>query len=494
MGILARYFCFLLLLAYTGQAQITFQKNYGAVLPGKAARAHQTPDGGYIAAANHTYGHLLLKINAQGDTIWAKTYGQGGTVFDALPTRDRGFLISGATNQYPYYGVLHLIKTDSLGDTLWSHAYSTCPMNQAAVRQTYDDGYIVAEQRSQWCTQGGPVLCYYKIKPNGDTSWSKCTFAGGPALALCADSGFLFAGYSALRTNQYGDSLWTKTYGSVYISCAAATADGGFILGGSNSSIPDFAVIKTDASGDTLWARTYGGPYSEQLISVIQTGDGGYLLAGITKSFQGDSTDIYLVKTDAQGDTLWTRTIGRALADAVGNIEQTADGGYLLGGSCQAAGNAGLYLVKTDSAGRIYSCNEKYIFTTLGHLPVSITHSLSGYLLSGVYAVPDSIPVNKVHLTSIDNCSIAGGTGMNESAGISTGIFPNPSPGSFTLQCDMPVSQVSIYDVLGNLVFSEKVWGPQKTIEPPFLENGVYVVRIFTGELVLEKRLVVSRH
>ena len=93
---------------------------------------------------------------------------------------------------------------------------------------------------------------------------------------------------------------------------------------------------------DTLWTRTYGGINDDQAYSVQQTFDEGYIIVGYTKSFGAGDADVYLVKTDSIGDTLWTRTYGNTLFDAGYSVQQTTDSGYII---------AGTHLIKTDSLG-----------------------------------------------------------------------------------------------------------------------------------------------
>jgi hypothetical protein len=114
--------------------------------------------------------------------------------------------------------------------------------------------------------------------------------------------------------------------------------------------------VKTNSQGDTLWTRTYGGSSTDWAYSVQQTADGGYILAGFTYSFgAGTSTypNMYLVKTNNLGDTLWTRTYGGSNYDYATSVQQTADGGYIVAGYTESfgAGYADFYLVKTGPDG-----------------------------------------------------------------------------------------------------------------------------------------------
>ena len=104
------------------------------------------------------------------------------------------------------------------------------------------------------------------------------------------------------------------------------------------------------AQPDTLWTKTYGGIFDDGAASVQQTTDGGYIVAGWTWSFGAGEEDFYLVKTDAVGDTLWTRTYGGSDWDVAYSVQQTIDGGYIMAGNTHSfgAGEADFYLVKVE--------------------------------------------------------------------------------------------------------------------------------------------------
>jgi hypothetical protein len=152
------------------------------------------------------------------------------------------------------------------------------------------------------------------------------------------------------------DTLWTRTYGGIGEELAYSvqqTADGGCVVSGYTESfgagVSDFYLVKTDSQGDTVWTRTYGGGYADYGRSVQQTTDGGYVVAGYTYSFGAGSSDFYIVRTNTQGDTLWTRTYGGSSGDYACSVQQTADGGYVVAGYTRSfgAGSLDFYLVKT---------------------------------------------------------------------------------------------------------------------------------------------------
>ncbi len=156
------------------------------------------------------------------------------------------------------------------------------------------------------------------------------------------------------------DTLWTKAFGGTnedYGRSVQETSDGGYIIAGYTKSFGagsyDVYLIKTDANGDTTWTKTYGGSNIDQGYSVEQTSDGGYIIAGNSKSFGAGLDDVYLIKTDANGDTTWTKTYGGSNIDQGYSVEQTSDGGYIIAGYTKSfgAGSYDVYLIKTDANG-----------------------------------------------------------------------------------------------------------------------------------------------
>jgi hypothetical protein len=381
-------------LASIASAQMSWWRTYGGTYDDWGYSVQQTADGGYIVTGQTTFfgadDVYLVKINAQGDTLWTRTYGGigGRDVGKSVQqTSDGGYVITGHTTSFGHTGDfdVYLIKTDSSGDTLWTRAFGEARYDDEgnSVQQTTDGGYIVAGYNRSF---GNHFRDFWLLKSDaqGDTLWTKSY--GGPAWDVAnsvqqtADGGYIVtgltysfgAGYNdfyLVRTDSSGDTLWTRTYGGRYrdeANFVQQTTDGGYIIAGRTYSFgtgtPDYAnvyLIKTDSSGDTLWTRTYGGSRDDAGFSAQQTVDGGYIVTGWTYSFgpgTPDSDNVYLIKTDSSGDTLWTATYGGTRHDDAYSVQQTADSGYIIAGrtfSFGAGYHSDVYVIKTDGNGYV---------------------------------------------------------------------------------------------------------------------------------------------
>jgi hypothetical protein len=212
------------------------------------------------------------------------------------------------------------------------------------------------------------AVCLASIA-SAQTNWERAYGGnGGRSVQQTSDSGYVVVGsidssaedFYLVKTNAEGDTVWTRHYGGIYTDRGQSvqqTTDGGYVVAGTYGEFGvgwnDVYLIKTDAHGDTLWTRTYGGTDQEWGWSVQQTDDGGYIVAGETKSFGAGNVDVYLIKTNPQGDTLWTRTYGGPSYDDGKSVQQTTDHGYIIAGSTYPGGDwdEDVFLVRTDSLG-----------------------------------------------------------------------------------------------------------------------------------------------
>ena len=164
-----------------------------------------------------------------------------------------------------------------------------------------------------------------------------------------------------IKTDANGNESWTQTFGGSsydYGYSVQQTTDWGYIIAGGTYSYGagyyDVYLIKTDVNGNESWTQTFGGSADDYSYSVQQTTDGGYIIAGGTYSYGADGGDVYLIKTDANGNEVWMQTFGGSAEDDVGsNVQQTADGGYIIAGytSSYGAGSYDVYLIRLDAQG-----------------------------------------------------------------------------------------------------------------------------------------------
>jgi hypothetical protein len=251
-----------------------------------------------------------------------------------------------------------------------------------SVLQASDGGFIIAGTMYFWNGQASNSNVWdaalVKTDINGNKEWQR-TYGGrswdyGFAVQHTADNGYIIAGktesYGAgqedawlIKTDENGFEQWNKTYGDEQInavgasSCVQQTEDGGYILVGYTFNLKtdsyDAWLIKTDENGNEQWNKTYGGPDIDVCLSVQQTDDLGYILCGYTYSYGAGLDDVWLIKTDANGNEQWNKTFGGANYDVAYQIQKTADGGYILGGKTASygLGSYDFWLIKTDENG-----------------------------------------------------------------------------------------------------------------------------------------------
>jgi len=360
----------LLTLVYS-QPDTLWTKTFGGSSDDRGSSVQQTVDGGYIltgytrSTGSGSSDIWLIRTNSFGDTLWTQTFGgmnndDGGS--SVQQTDDGGYVLTGYTESTGSGNSdVYLIHTDNTGDTLWTKTFGGSSDDRgSSVQQTVDGGYILTGYTESFGLGSGDVWLI-RTDSFGDTLWTQ-TFGGnftdyGTYVRQATDGGYILTGHTGsfgsgnndiwlIRTDSSGDTLWTKTFGGLNNEAGTSvqqTADGGYILTGHTYSFglgsSDVWLIRTDNSGDTLWTKTFGGSNVDDGLSVSQTDDGGYILTGYTRSTGSGSSDIWLIRTNSFGDTLWTQTFGGSNSDVGYSIQQVTNGGYILTGYTESYGS-----------------------------------------------------------------------------------------------------------------------------------------------------------
>ena len=315
-----------------------WQQTYGLSLGDGAHSVQQTTDGGYIICGNirllsdSLQDAWLIKTDSLGDTLWTNTFGGGyyNLGYSVQQTTDGGYIICGYTYITGKLGEVYLIKTDSLGDSLWTNTFGGAGYEFGYfAQQTTDGGYIITGDTYPNPPSGGMKTYLVKINEFGIEQWYKHFHFGGI---------------------QHGGRSVKQTSDGGYIICGWHLVD---------DYDTDMYMIKTDSLGDTIWTNSYGGSYEEYALSMDITTDGGYIICGYTRD---GHSNVYLTKTNGSGTEQWNQTFGTLSGeDEAYSVQQTSDEGFIICGSTESYGNGGfdVWLIKTDSVG-VEQWNQTY--------------------------------------------------------------------------------------------------------------------------------------
>lgn len=306
------------------------------------------------------YDFWVIKVNENGEKVWDKTFGGETEGYDylrsAITTPDGGYLLSGFIDVDKSYNIFEdtnqdywIIKMDADGNKIWDKTFDYGDSDDALkIIASADGGYLVAGITTSYNYSESDFLLI-KIDENGNKIWDKLFSCNGYNLLesaiLTSDGGYLLGGSS--EANASGDK--------------SEDSKGGF----------DYWAIKIDADGNKIWDRTFGGISEESLNSVSNAQDGGYLLGGTSygeasgdrsEDTKGGSTDYWIIKVDTDGNKIWDKVIGGSSYDVLEKIILTHDGGYLLAGSSKSdisgdksensKGEHDYWIVKIDADGR----------------------------------------------------------------------------------------------------------------------------------------------
>lgn len=458
-------------ICFFSDAQVTFERNYQISDRDNGWEAMQTNENGYIIVGATDGGGdvLLIKTDEFGDTLWIKTFGgtSGEYGHSVQQTSDHGYIIVGETLSYGAgeYDI-YLIRTDSLGHKLWQRTFGGAYHDFGkSVQITTDNGYIIAGRTSASALDDIEIIVV-KTDINGNEIWTK-NYGGpgmdyGETIINTNDGGYAIIGattsfgageYDAylVKIDENGDTSWTKTYGGPYTDIGNSimqTIDNGYIIVGHTDSYGagdvDMYLIRTNDSGDTIWTKTFGGALYDIGTSVDITNENEYIVTGYGESFSVNTgIDVYLIKYDQFGDTIWTQKFQDSFTDYANSVQQTTDGGYIIGGTTffNSGSERGVSLIKTDENGLLLDVEDHFL--------------------------------KKDELI----------------------VYPNPNNGCFYIRAFSDIDYYSIYTLGGQLVINEEISTIQKTNEIRLdlkgLAQGLYILNLRSKNQTLYKKLIV---
>ncbi|MEO0191692.1 MAG: hypothetical protein ABIM46_02790, partial [candidate division WOR-3 bacterium] len=371
-------------------SQNLFAKTYGRSGEERAYTVIPTSDGGYAVAGyawvsiSQEFDCLLFKISSTGELLWSKSIGGNRCdyAFALNQTSDGGYAMAGWEESYslPYTGFF-VLKFTSDGDLQWAKTFDGQYHDFAwSVIQCSDGGYAVAGQTESFGAGYFDALIL-KLSPSGDLQWAK-TFGGtmsdylysviqttdGGLMAVGGTISFGSGGVDALvlKLSSDGSLLWAKAFGGTSEEVARSviqTSDGGYAVAGwtrsSGAGGYDILVLKLASDGTPLWTRTFGGTGDERAFSIVQTYDGGYALAGHTSSFGYGSYDFLVLKLASDGTLLWTSSFGSTGEDHLTSILQAPDYGYIMAGTLGLE-NFDPAIIRIGSDGLYPGCVQTY--------------------------------------------------------------------------------------------------------------------------------------
>lgn len=500
-----------LMLNYTAHAQLTWQRVVGSPSNESVLDLILTNDSNYALTGFmdelDSTRVLLCKMDLNGNIIWNKTYLMNSYSFgkSLIQTNDGGYLIAGDT-----YGVLNeilLIRTNNMGDTLWTRTIQdTIGLTSRTIFQKNNGSFILSGDLQ---TSNG--FFFIEMDTAGNIVWSKkyqtnkvvtsqtLQTTNGELFTVGEEWGTLDSTRTlCLQMDSYGNLLQNKTIqlsGSewMFAQSVSNTVDSGLIVAGvsySRTSRYKIILTKLNNNMDVLWNKVISDTTSGYMptdVYIKQCLDSGFIITGGAREDFIDSLSMYLLKTDEQGNVLWSRIIGALdspRGEAAQQVIQNSDGGYLVGGytdflGASTIGVKDIYLVKTDGEGNSTCWNYPGHFVSqagnvlIDSIPIQVN--------TGVVCIQQSV---SIRIPVLRNDTLCFTSSVQEVNGNYPKLYCHPNPvRDFTLisfpnpnnlKCSL-----TLYDMTGRV--RRKMLRVENTltrIEKGDLEAGLYIFEI----------------
>ncbi len=328
--------------------------------------------------------------NQEVQVMWNKLFGgpQREIGWSCLKTNDQGFVVAGLTRSFGAGEVdAYIIKTDYTGEEQWSRTFGGKKADLVvSVKSTHDHGLVAAGFTTSFCS-GRSGVYLIRLDSEGTVKWEKAYCGEGNDRGSCVianrSNEYVVCGERTstdttgqdillLKTDDEGKVIWERTFGGKDLEVGRSviqTEDEGYLIGGhtqpEGSDNSDILLIRTDSKGNQIWRKTFGGPGKEFIhgtSGLIQSGDGGFIIGGVTSSFGAGKDDYYVIKASGQGELVWQKYFGGADDDHPLSVIEVEDGDLVLAGYTKSFGvpNRTSQVLRIDSQGK-----EKWR-TTLG--------------------------------------------------------------------------------------------------------------------------------
>ncbi|HXS36687.1 MAG TPA: T9SS type A sorting domain-containing protein [Flavipsychrobacter sp.] len=495
---------------------LNWEKTYGGTFGDIGNCIQTTANNGYIIAGLtassdkdvtgfHGGAGDAWVINLKDSNIvWEEALGGSGSdvALSIAATTDGGYIMAGSTNSTdgdvsglhsPISGTddMWIVKLSSTGAIIWQKCLGGSNNEEAySIIQTSDGGYIVAGQTNSTDgdvtglhgSAGGSLdIWVVKLDDTGGIMWQKCY--GG-------------------SNGEVANSIVQTTDGG-YIIAGSTNSTDGDVTGNHSGTTSDYWVVKINSTGNITWEKCFGGTDGDQANSIVQTTDGGYIVAGSTNSTDGDVTgnhgvsDTWIVKTNDTGAISWERCYGGTGADFANSIQQTSDGGYIVAGTTTSLdgdvhGNHGNYdywvikLMPNDSlewqkclGGSFTDQANSIIQNSDGSYAVTgFTESVDGEV-TGYHDSTFGTDDGDVWVVKLNKDTPTYVTSINAEQQIQ--VYPTMSNG--IVHVNIPVgyeqAQIKLINILGqSMSISENNEGITRTIRPVNTLLGLYILQI----------------
>lgn len=486
------------------KAQTTFFKTIGGY-DESSNYIEQTTDGGFVivgtSPTSGTKGYVV-KTNSIGDTIWTKLYGGTYATFNSgKQTSDGGYILLGSIG-YSTLSDIYVLKIDSIGSIQWQKNIGGSAEDIGTqIKQTSDGGYIVSGYGKSYGA-GNDDVYIIKLDLAGNIQWNNVL-----------GSASLDQGYSIEETS-----------------------DGGYIAIGTSGA--NSYLLKLNSFGILQWSKTFGeSSFFYKGKGVFQTSDDGYMILGGRRNSASVVNDVTLIKTDSLGNINWSKVYGGAIADndfsfsktvngnfiiasstnsqvallytlvdSTGNMiwsrfvngiinhgsfaSETTDGGYVFTGYLKTAAAGGIiYFIKADSLGRSGCIDSSATLTTNPFVPIINAPIVS--TTSGIAIATPIVFIGSIGRTMTTSCTSVGIYELTSSPKVF--VYPNPSSDQFNFTGLGQENRIEIFNALGQLVFQIMTNNDFQTINIGNREKGIYFYRIIKDtKLVQQGKIILS--